>query len=169
MKSSCELLEATSHPRQFVILDAVASLRPGCPGGDGWQAERIYPRQRPVGLRGSLGRLVELAPDARFFPLAIEYAFWTERGAEALAAFGAPMSGRDLLGLPRPARLARLEAALAATMDRLAADAVARDPTRFVAVLEGKPGIGGVYDAWRRLRAMLHGRRFDAAHGSRGG
>ena len=41
-------------------------------------------------LRAGVGRLAELAPDARFLPLAIEYAFWTERGAEALAAFGAP-------------------------------------------------------------------------------
>jgi 1-acyl-sn-glycerol-3-phosphate acyltransferase len=126
------------------------------------------PRQRPVDLRGGLGRLAELAPDTRFMPLAVEYAFWTERGAEALAAFGAPMTGRELLALPRPTRLAHLEAALAATMDRLAADAIARDPARFVPVLEGKAGIGGVYDGWRRLRAMIHGRPFNPAHGSPG-
>ena len=45
-------------------------------------------RERPLGLRPGVARLAEVAPDARFLPLAVEYAFWTERGAEALAAFG---------------------------------------------------------------------------------
>lgn len=122
------------------------------------------PRERPLDLRPGIGRLAEIAPSARFLPLAIEYAFWTERGAETLAAFGPPLIGADLAALPRPDRLARLEAALAATMDRLALDVIARDPARFTVVLEGRAGIGGVYDGWRRLNALLHGRRFDPAH-----
>jgi len=125
-------------------------------------------RERPLGLRAGVGRLAELAPDAQFVPLAVEYAFWNERGAEALAAFGAPIDGRELLALPRADRLARLESALTATMDRLAGDAITRDPARFMAVVEGTPGIGGLYDGWRRLRALLQGRRFDPAHGSSG-
>jgi 1-acyl-sn-glycerol-3-phosphate acyltransferase len=126
------------------------------------------PRERPVGLRAGVARLAEHAPPGtRFVPLAIEYAFWTERGAEALVAFGPAVGVGELLDLPRPERLARLEADLAATMDRLAADAVARDPARFVSLLEGKAGIGGVYDAWRRARAALRGERFDPAHRQR--
>jgi 1-acyl-sn-glycerol-3-phosphate acyltransferase len=122
------------------------------------------PRERPLGLRAGIARLVELAPSARFLPLAIEYAFWTERGAEALAAFGPAIPASELAPLARADRLARLEAALERTMDRLAEDAMARDPGRFRPVLEGKAGIGGVYDGWRRLKALLQGRRFDAAH-----
>ena len=125
------------------------------------------PRERPIGLRPGVARLAEVAPTARFLPLAIEYAFWTERGAEALAAFGPALPAADLLALPRPERLARLEAALAAAMDRLAADAIARDPARFTPLLEGRAGIGGVYDLWRRARAALRGERFDPAHRER--
>lgn len=122
-------------------------------------------RERPLGLRPGVARLPEIAPDAVFVPLAVEYAFWTERGAEACAAFGRPLAARDLLGLPRPARLARLEADLTATLDRLGADVRSREPGRFVALVEGRRGVGGIYDAWRRLGAALGGRRFAPGHG----
>ena len=52
-------------------------------------------RARPLGLRPGVARLAEIAPDALFVPLALEYAFWDERGAEAFAAFGARDPGRD--------------------------------------------------------------------------
>jgi 1-acyl-sn-glycerol-3-phosphate acyltransferase len=121
-------------------------------------------RERPLALRPGIAYLAARVPEARFVPLAIEYAFWTERGAEALVAFGPAERNRDLAALPRVERLARLEAGLARTMDRLAQDGIARDPARFRAIVPGRPGIGGVYDGWRRAKAMLHGRRFDPAH-----
>ncbi|KQP90870.1 glycerol acyltransferase [Methylobacterium sp. Leaf113] len=121
-------------------------------------------RARPLALRGGVGRLPEIAPEALFVPLALEYAFWEERGGEAFAAFGKPVSGAELLALPRPERLARMEADLTATLDRLSADVVSRDAARFTAVASGAKGIGGVYDLWRRLRAVLGGRRFEPAH-----
>jgi 1-acyl-sn-glycerol-3-phosphate acyltransferase len=124
-------------------------------------------RERPLDLKPGVARLAEVAPDAVFVPLAIDYAFWTERGAEALVAFGQPREARELALVPRDDRLALLSADLERTMDRLAADAIARDPTRFRAIAEGKAGIGGVYDAWRWLAAAVQGRRFDPAH--RGG
>jgi len=121
-------------------------------------------RARPLDLRGGVARLPELAPDTLFVPLALDYAFWEERGAEACAAFGTPLQGADLLALPRPERLARMEAALAETLDRLAVDVIHRDPARFTALVSGAKGVGGVYDLGRRLRATLTGRRFDPAH-----
>ncbi|GJD78174.1 hypothetical protein GCM10007886_28960 [Methylobacterium gregans] len=121
-------------------------------------------RARPLALRPGVARLPEIAPDALVLPLAVEYAFWEERGAEAFAAFGAPILARDLLALPRPERLARLERELTATLDRLSADVVAREPERFRALVAGRKGIGGVYDLWRRLGALVAGRRFDPAH-----
>jgi hypothetical protein len=66
--------------------------------------------------------------------------------------------------MSRGARLQHLEAALTALVDRLGADVQTRDPTRFQAVLEGRAGIGGVYDRWRRLVAALRGRSFDPSH-----
>ncbi|MDR7038377.1 1-acyl-sn-glycerol-3-phosphate acyltransferase [Methylobacterium sp. BE186] len=125
-------------------------------------------RARPLGLRPGVARLPEIAPDALVLPLALEYAFWEERGAEAFAAFGTPIPAADLLALPRPARLARLEADLGATLDRLSADVIAREPGRFVGLVSGAKGVGGVYDSWRRLRALMAGRRFDAAHRAAG-
>ncbi len=131
------------------------------------QGRFVDVRERPLGLQPGVARLAEVAPDAVFLPLAMDYTFWTERGAEALVAFGPPRDGRELAALPRGARLAALSAELERTMDRLAADAIARDPARFRPVVEGRAGIGGVYDAWRRLAAALRGRRFDPAHRSR--
>ncbi|WP_449411849.1 lysophospholipid acyltransferase family protein [Methylobacterium komagatae] len=123
-------------------------------------------RVRPLGLRPGVARLPELAPGALFVPLSLEYAFWEERGAEAFAAFGPPMTGADLAALPRAERLARLEGALTDTLDRLGADVMTREPERFRPILAGKKGVGGLYDLWRRIAARLRGRSFDPAHRS---
>lgn len=121
-------------------------------------------RARPLGLRPGIARLAEVAPDAWFVPLALEYVFWTERGAEALAAFGEPRRAADLAALDRPERLTRLEQDLTRTLDRLAVDAIAREPARFTKLVAGRSGIGGVYDLWRRAKAAFHGHRFDPSH-----
>lgn len=121
-------------------------------------------RERPLGLKPGVARLVELSPDCTFVPLAIEYGFWLERGAEAFIAFGAPMRGYDLLNLARPARLECLEKELTRALDRLSADVQSREPARFQPVIEGRSGVGGVYDGWRRLAAALRGRTFDPSH-----
>ena len=97
-------------------------------------------RERPLGLKPGIAHLIERAPGCTVLPLAIEYGFWLERGAEAFMAFGEPMRGEDLAALARPARRHRLEDALTATLDRLSADVQSRDPARFKPVLEGRPG-----------------------------
>jgi 1-acyl-sn-glycerol-3-phosphate acyltransferase len=124
-------------------------------------------RERPLGVRPGVARLPELAPDCIVLPLAIEYSFWLERGAEAFIAFGPPMRGRDLLALPRSARLQRFERSLTSVLDQLSGDVQTRDPTRFHSVLQGRTGIGGVYDGWRRLVAAVRGRAFDPSHARR--
>ncbi len=123
-------------------------------------------RVRPLALRPGIARLPEIAPDALFVPLALEYAFWDERGAGAFSAFGPALTGADLAGLSRSDRLAALESALTATLDRLSADVISREPERFRALVAGRKGVGGVYDLWRGLSARLSGRRFDPAHGA---
>jgi hypothetical protein len=111
-----------------------------------------------------LTRLPELAPEARFLPLALEYPFRNERAPEMLAAFGPPIPAATLLTAPREARAAQLAAALEASMDRLAGDALSRDPSRFETLLRGREGMGGVWQGWRHLGAALRGRRFDPRH-----
>lgn len=122
------------------------------------------PRERPVPIAPGLTRLAELAPQASFLPLALEYPFWGERKPEMLAGFGPPLPGAALQAMPRAEREAALAGALQAAMDRLAADAMARDPCRFRVVQQGREGMGGFYDLWRRARAALAGRRFDPRH-----
>jgi 1-acyl-sn-glycerol-3-phosphate acyltransferase len=121
-------------------------------------------RERPLGVKAGVARLPELAPNCTVLPLAIEYSFWLERGAEACIAFGPPIQARDLLALPRGARLQRLQEILTSVVDQLSADVQTRDPTRFQTVVAGRAGIGGVYDRWRRLMATVRGRAFDPSH-----
>lgn len=121
-------------------------------------------RARPLGLRPGIARLPELAPDALFVPLALEYALWAERGTGAFAAFGPGVAGAELASLPRTERLGRMEADLTATLDRLSADVISREPGRFRELLAGRKGVGGIYDLWRRTATRLVGGRFDPAH-----
>jgi 1-acyl-sn-glycerol-3-phosphate acyltransferase len=123
------------------------------------------PRERPVGLKAGVARLCEANPEATVVPVAFDYAFWTERGAEAFAAFGAPMRASDLIALDRDARLRRLEDRLTETLDGLAVDVVSRDPARFEALLEGRAGVGGVYELWKRASARFAGGRWSPEHG----
>jgi len=125
-------------------------------------------RERPLPIAPGVARLPELAPGAVVLPLALEYPFWTERGAEMLAAFGPPIPAAELLALEREARARRIGAAIEGTAERLAADAISRDPARFVVVVQGQEGMGGVWQAWRRLRATLRGERFDPRHAQDG-
>ncbi|MBA3623403.1 MAG: 1-acyl-sn-glycerol-3-phosphate acyltransferase [Methylibium sp.] len=124
------------------------------------------PRRRPISLRPGLATLLARSPAVVALPVALEYPFWTERTPEALVRFGAPVLPAELADLRQPEIQAALERALGETMDALAIDAIARDETRFTTLLEGRAGIGGVYDGWRRLKAWSQGERFNPAHGT---
>ncbi|WP_187830418.1 lysophospholipid acyltransferase family protein [Siccirubricoccus phaeus] len=160
---------------QHSVLGALAFLRVAeevlaLPGHMLWlnaPGRFVDVRQRPVPIAPGLVRLAELAPRARFLPLALEYPFWSEQAPEMLAAFGPPLEGAALAAMDRVAREAALARALEAVMDRLATDAMARDPSRFLPVLRGRAGMGGVYQVWRRLGALVRGRRFDPRHDPR--
>lgn len=123
------------------------------------------PRTRPVRLRPGVAHLARHIPGAVLLPLAIEYNFWNESRPEALARFGAPIETGRERGVAEWTAL--LENALTATMDALAAESAMRNPGLFVPLLRGGAGVGGIYDAQRRARALLHGRRFDPTHGGR--
>ena len=124
------------------------------------------PRVRPVRLRPGVAHLVRRASEAVIVPLALEYPFWEERTPEALARFGAPLDAAVFAGVEAATINDHLTIALQDTMDALAADAISRDPARFLRLLDGRVGVGGVYDLWRRGRAWLAGRPFHAGHGA---
>lgn len=115
------------------------------------------PRERPLGLRPGVARLLARHPGAVALPLALEYPFWSERRPEALACFGAPLTGEGITE-------ERVEAALEAACGRLAALAQGRDPADFVTLLGGRRGAGGVWGAWERARAALRGERHRPDH-----
>jgi 1-acyl-sn-glycerol-3-phosphate acyltransferase len=119
-------------------------------------------RRAPV-LRPGVAHLLRGRTGVTVLPLALEYPFWNESTPEALARFGPPLSAD-------PARSvddwqAALTGTLSATMAHLAEDAIARDPGRFATLLGGHVGIGGPYDLWRRLRALLRGETARLEHG----
>jgi 1-acyl-sn-glycerol-3-phosphate acyltransferase len=120
------------------------------------------PRQRPLSLRPGVAHLMARTPEAVALPLAMEYPFWSEKRPEALAAFGQPLDGRQ--GGTALAWEERLEAALTETCDRLTALSQARDPAAFTNVLSGRSGVGGVYGAWQRVRALARGERHHPDH-----
>jgi diapolycopene oxygenase len=122
------------------------------------------PRERPVRLKPGLGHLLRRLDNATLLPVAVEYPFWDERFPEVLTRFGTPLLVRGQEHTAEEwTQLA--ENALAATQDVLAVDALSRDPRRFETLVGGKVGVGGVYDLWRRLKALLRGHRFRAGHG----
>jgi 1-acyl-sn-glycerol-3-phosphate acyltransferase len=122
-------------------------------------------RQRPLRLAPGLSHLLDHVTTVNLVPLAIDYVFWTERKPELLLRFGAPIAGADMQKLPRAERTRRLEQALEQSMDALKAEAIQRDAAAFSTLLEGSAGVGGVYDLWRRSKAMFGGQPFKAAHG----
>ncbi len=124
------------------------------------------PRLRPIRLRPGIAHLARRLPNAVILPLALEYSFWNESKPEALLCFGPPVQPAAETGAPPT--LAQwqhaLEAALAQTMDQLAAASITRNPANFTRLFTGTAGIGGPYDAWRRARAYAAGRPFTPRH-----
>ncbi len=121
-------------------------------------------RERPLSLRSGVGHLAARLERGVVVPLALEYAFWDERTPEALARYGDPIRVADYPGLDGRAWTRLIEERLTRTLDALNADAMSRDPGRFDTVLDGRAGVGGVYDLWRRAKALVRGERFDPSH-----
>ncbi len=121
-------------------------------------------RERPLNLRSGVGHLAARLERGLVLPLAIEYSFWNERSPEALARFGEPISIAEHPGLDGKQWTQLIEDALTETLDILNAEAMSRNPAKFTTLIEGRAGVGGVYDWWRRLKAWLRGERFDPSH-----
>lgn len=139
----------------------------GQPGACLWitaQGEFADVRRRPIVLRPGLSHLLHRLDRGVVVPLAVEYPFWSERTPEVLLRFGEAMPVDAGTARDASAWQPRLEAALEAAQDALAARAIARDALQFTTLLQGATGTSWIYDAWRRLKAGIAGRRFDAAH-----
>jgi len=123
-------------------------------------------RERPVVLLPGVGHVAAEMSRGIILPLALEYVFWDERTPEALAAFGQPIPVGTAPHTSARGWTRLIADALASTQDRLAADARSRDPSRFATLIDGRVGVGGVYDFGRRVKSWFTGRRFRPGHRS---
>ena len=121
-------------------------------------------RERPLALRSGVGHLAARLDRGVIVPAAVEYTFWTERTPEALVRFGEPLRVADHTSCDGKAWTRLIEDALTRTLDGLNAEAVSRDPAKFTELVGGRAGVGGVYDLWRRLKALVRRRKFDPSH-----
>jgi 1-acyl-sn-glycerol-3-phosphate acyltransferase len=123
-------------------------------------------RTRPAVFRPGLAALVARTGACTLVPLALEYTFWDERLPEILISCGEAIKIADGQSHTAAEWSEQLTAGLAAAQDELAALSKLRDPALFTTVLSGRVGIGAVYDAWKRLLALLSGRAYQGSHGS---
>ncbi len=121
------------------------------------------PRARPLVLRPGISHLAAGGGEVAFVPLAIEYCFWNEKRPELLVRFGEVTHASGWHGR-RPALQARLEATLTTTLDALQEESSRRDAAAFQTLLDGKGGIGVVYDVMRRARFARKRERYDSRH-----
>jgi hypothetical protein len=121
-------------------------------------------RERPLGIQAGVGHLAARLTSGVVLPIALEYTFWTERTPEALVRIGEPLRIPDHPGLSGKGWTSLIEAEMTRNLDTLNAEAMARDPAKFAAILSGKSGVGGPYDWWRRLKSWVGGRKFDPSH-----
>ena len=121
-------------------------------------------RERPLNLKPGVGHLAARMSAGWVLPISFEYAFWMERTPEALIRIGEPLAITEHPGLDGKEWLKLIEGALTRTLDELNAETMSRDPAKFETLLEGRGGVGGVYDRWRRFKAWLRGERFDPSH-----
>jgi 1-acyl-sn-glycerol-3-phosphate acyltransferase len=121
-------------------------------------------RKRSLRLKSGVGALARESNGGVVVPLALEMPFWDQRTPEALAAFGEPIDCREAHCQSRDEWTAEIGQALESVQDRLAEDSQSRDPDRFETVVQGRTGVGGVYDVWRRMTAWVRGERFNSDH-----
>lgn len=151
--------------RRFLTISQEILSRPDAALWIAAEGRFTDPRERPVRLRSGLGHLASRVRQAVLLPLAIEYPFWEEKFPEALARFGEEIPALDA-GMGASDWTTVLEDRLEAAQDVLAAESMSRDLARFEVLLGGSTGVGGVYDAWRRLKARFKGERFRPDHGN---
>lgn len=116
------------------------------------------PRARPLALKSGVGHLAKAMPGGFVVPVALEYPFWDARKPEALAHVGPPIPVGEDPGRTGKQWTARIEAALTAAADALAADALTRDPGRFTTLVDRTTAVSDRRDLRRRLLAAARGR-----------
>ncbi|HLH02088.1 MAG TPA: lysophospholipid acyltransferase family protein [Bryobacteraceae bacterium] len=117
----------------------------------------------PVKLKPGIGHLANRLDRFALLPVALEYGFWNERYPEAFVCIGRP-----LIEDGRTRNAAQwtdvFESSLQETLTALSSRVVQRKTELFEQLLEGKAGVGGIYDLWRASKARLQGKRWQPEH-----
>src|SRR5579863_3269783 len=111
------------------------------------------PRLRPVRPQAGLGHLAARLRHAVLLPLALEYPFWSAPLPEALARFGEELAVEEA-GMRAHDWAEVLASRLETAQDELAAEAMARDESRFEPLSAAGAG-AGARNVWRRLRQQV--------------
>jgi hypothetical protein len=122
------------------------------------EARFVDVRERPVRFAPGLAHVAIRYPDSVFAPLAVEYAFGTEKRPEVYLRFGTARRGRDW-GASVGEAHENLERALCGTQDLLAGEVISRSKADFRTILRGDQGVSLPYDAWRRVKAWWAGEK----------
>lgn len=122
--------------------------------------------RQPIRLEPGIGYLATQLQSFALLPVALEYGFWNERFPEAFVCFGFPViaNGHTATAAEWSVRFTR---SLQDTADCLSAKVQLRDTRLFDSLLQGKAGVGGMYDVWRASVAKLHGKRWQPEHGGK--
>jgi 1-acyl-sn-glycerol-3-phosphate acyltransferase len=121
-------------------------------------------RERPLELQRGLGALAAQSKNIMFLPLAIEYAFWTERRPEILASFGKPIISGDKAVHSATEWTGRFSDVLQETQDELASRSCRRDPGEWLVLNRGAPEVNSIYDMWCWLRARIQRQELISEH-----
>jgi len=119
-----------------------------CAGEGIWRPIASAPAARPTGARHK--------PEAQ-----------AKGFAEAFACFGHPIladSGQERSAAEWNVIFSQ---AVESTCDVLSARVQLRDPAMFEPLLEGRAGVGGIYDLWRASKARIQGKSWRPEHGGR--
>lgn len=152
--------------RQFLRIGQAAL---SCPEGAFWvtpQGAFTDVRRRPIAIEPGVGYLARRLRRFAMLPLSLEYCFWNERFPEAFACFGRPILAESGAEHSAAEWTRIFSQCLEEASDSLAAKVQLRDRTLFEALIQGRAGIGGIYDLWRAGKARLQGKRWQPGHGA---
>jgi len=121
------------------------------------------PDRRPLGLYPGVAHIARRLPAALIVPVAWRVAYRWEQRAEIFIRVGAPLAVDGGRSLPSRALTARLEAALIAEDDRLAAELrdgdMARPLPGYAVLLRGRTSVNRLWERVRARTLRLAGRR----------
>jgi hypothetical protein len=116
-------------------------------------------RERPVRFEPGLGHLAARLPGVKFIPLALEFVWWHERSRKCSRLWPRRGAARRAACRRTPYTTRRRARQLSGSTRRRQPAAGA---AQFRTLLNGRAGVGGIYDLWRRMRAR--GQEFDVRH-----